>query len=412
MRVLLLATLVNAFGNGAYLTTSVLFLTTVAGLSPATIAIGLSAGAAAGVLAMTPLGYLADRYGPRRLSILAMVVLAGAYTALLGVHSAVPFTLLSCVIAVATALAKGANGALAAGAVPATERLRMRARMRSLTNAGMGIGTLAGSGPLLIQGHAGYVVILLANALTFLAAALLLTRAPQVPPQVTPAGGPRLVALRDRAFLSFAALDGLLTSTYNDLLGLGLPLWLATRAHAPLWLISVALVINTAGCVLLQVRMAGGVSGLAAARRSALRGSLVVALSCAVIAAGSDRSPLLAGTLIGLAAVIHVLGEVWLSTGSWGIVFELAPPWAQGQYQGAYFAGRGLGDMVAPPLVTACVLGLHGYGWLLLGLLFAGGGLLYGPVTRWAAATRPTVPAEEAPRPDQPMVTVPPGQGD
>ena len=35
-----LATLVNAFGNGAYLTTSVLFLTTVAGLSPAAIATG------------------------------------------------------------------------------------------------------------------------------------------------------------------------------------------------------------------------------------------------------------------------------------------------------------------------------------------------------------------------------------
>ncbi|GAA4588212.1 MFS family permease [Actinoplanes octamycinicus] len=389
MRVLLLATLINAFGNGAYLTTSVLFLTTVAGLSPAMIAIGLSAGAGAGVLSTTPLGYLADRYGPKRLSILAVLVLAGAYTALLTVHSAVPFVLLSCVIAVATALAKGANGALAAGVVPAAERLRMRARMRSLTNAGMGLGTLAGSVPLLVQGDVAYVVILLVNAMTFLVAALLLTRAPQVARQTTPAGGPRLVALRDRAFLGFAALDGLLTSTYNDLLGLGLPLWLATGAHAPLWLISVTLVINTAGCVLLQVRMARDVSGLAAARRSAVRGSVVIAAACAVIAAGAGRSPWLAGTLIAVAAVIHVLGEVQLSTGSWGIVFELAPTWAQGQYQGAYFAGRGLGDMVAPPLVTACVLGLHTYGWLLLGAFFALGGLLYGPVTRWAARTRP-----------------------
>ncbi|GAA2676138.1 MFS transporter [Actinoplanes palleronii] len=396
MPVLLLATLINAFGNGAYLTTSVLFLTTVAGLSPAMIAIGLSAGAAAGVLAMTPLGYVADRYGPKRLSMLSMVVLAGAYTGLLAVHSVVPFALLSCLIAVATAMVKGANGALAAGGVPPGQRLAMRARMRTMSNAGIGLGTLAGSVPLLVHHDLAYVVVLLVNAATFLVAAALLTRAPAVAPQVTPAGGPRLVALRDRPFLAFAALDGLLSSTYNDLLAIGLPLWLATGAHAPLWLISVALVINTAGCVLLQVRMTRGVHDLAAAGRSALRGSVVIALACAVFAATAGRSPWTAGALIVVAAVIHVLGELWLSTGSWGIVFALAPPWAQGQYQGTYFAGRGLGDMVAPPLITACVLGLHAGGWLVLALFFALGGLLYRPLTRWAG-TQGSLSVPEAP---------------
>ncbi|MFI1995514.1 MFS transporter [Actinoplanes sp. NPDC020271] len=398
MRVLLLATLVNAFGNGAYLTTSVLFLTTVAGLSPATIATGLSAGAAAGVLAVTPLGYLADRHGPKRLSILSMIVLAGAYTALLAVHSLVPFILLSCLVAVGTALVKSANGALAAGSGPAAERLTTRARLRTMTNAGIGLGTLAGSIPLLIHTRFAYAVILLINAATFLLAAALVARVPAVAPQSTPTGGPRLVALRDRPFLAFAALDGLIASTYNDLLGIGLPLWLAAGAHAPLWLISVALVINTAGCVLLQVRMTRGVDGLPAARKVAVRGSALVALSCAIFAVAAGRPAWLAGTLIAAAAVVHVLGELWLSTGSWGILFEMAPAWAQGQYQGAYFAGRGLGDMVAPPLITACVLGLHAGGWLVLAALFAAGGLLYLPLTRWATTTRPA-PAPRTPAP-------------
>ncbi|GIF06659.1 MFS transporter [Actinoplanes siamensis] len=377
MRALLLATLVNAFGNGAYVTTSVLFLTTVAGLDPAEIAAGLSAGAAAGVLSMTPLGYVADRYGPKRLSILSLIVLAGAYTGLLAVHTAVQFALLSCLIAVATALVKGANGALAAEG-----RLTMRAKMRTVTNAGMGLGTLGGSVPLLLHTDLAYVVIVLVNAASFLVAAALLTRVPAVPPQATPAGGPRLVALRDRPFLAFAALDGLITSTYNALFAIGLPLWLAAGAHAPLWLISATLVINTAGCVLLQVRMARGVDGLPAADRAALRGVALVAASCGILAAAAGRPSWAAGTLIMVAAVVHVLGELWLSTGSWGILFELAPPWAQGQYQGTYFAGRGLGDMVAPPLVTACVLGLHAGGWLVLAAFFVVGGLLYRPVTR------------------------------
>ncbi|WP_231956730.1 MULTISPECIES: MFS transporter [unclassified Actinoplanes] len=397
MTVLLLATLVNAIGNGAYVTISVLYLTTVAGLSPAMIAIGLSAGAAAGVLAMTPLGYLADRHGPKRLSILALIVLAGAYTALLAVRSPLAFGLLSCVIAVATALVKGANGALAAGSVAASGRLRMRARMRTMTNAGIGLGTLGGSIPLLLQTDRAYVVILLVNAATFVVAAALLTRAPAVPPQVTPPGGPRLVALRDRPFLVFAAVDGLLSAVYNDLLGIGLPLWLAAGAHAPLWLISVTLVINTAGCVLLQVRTARDVHDLPGARRAAVRGCLILALSCAVLAATAGHPPWLAGTLITLAAIIHVVGELWLSTGSWGIVFAITPPWAQGQYQGTYFAGRGVGDMLAPPLVTACVLGLHSAGWLVLAALFAAGGAIYPPVTRWAAARITSIERTPAP---------------
>src|SRR4051794_27349221 len=124
--ILIAATFVNAFGNGAYLTTGVLFLTRIAGLSPTAMSAGLSIGAAAGMVSMTPLGYVADRYGPKRLLIGAMLVLSAAYAALLTIHTLPAFAALSCVIAVATALTKGANGALVAGSVPAGERLHAR----------------------------------------------------------------------------------------------------------------------------------------------------------------------------------------------------------------------------------------------------------------------------------------------
>ena len=84
--------------------------------------------------------------------------------------------------------------------------------------------------------------------------------------------------------------------------------------------------------------------------------------------------------LVVLAAVVHVLGELWMSTGSWAIVFGLSPETAQGQYQGTYFAGRQIGDTVAPPLITACVLGLHMAGWFVLSALFVLGAVLYRPI--------------------------------
>jgi dipeptide/tripeptide permease len=83
------------------------------------------------------------------------------------------------------------------------------------------------------------------------------------------------------------------------------------------------------------------------------------------------------GLLVVLAAIVHVLGELWMSTGSWAIVFGLSPETAQGQYQGTYFAGRQIGDTVSPPLITACVLGLHMAGWFVLSAVFVLGGLLY-----------------------------------
>jgi MFS family permease len=387
--ILIAATFVNAFGNGAYLTTGVLFLTRVAGLSPAAMSAGLSIGAAAGMVSMTPLGYLADRYGPKRLLIGAMLVLAVAYTTLLTVHTLPAFAVLSCVIAVAMALTKGANGALIAGSVPVDQRLRSRAVLRSATNAGIGVGTLVGSLPLLLHGHSAYAGVLLTNAASFVIAAAILTRAHPVPPQARPAAGPRLIALRDRPFLAFAALDGLMTSTFNELIAIGLPLWLAARTHAPLWLISVALVINTAGCVLLQVRATRGIDGATAGAGVSRRGAAIIALACAVFGLTAGLPSLAVGLLVMAAAVIHVWGELQMSTGSWAILFGLAPETAQGQYQGTYFAGRQIGDTVSPPLITACVLGLHTAGWFVLAALFLVGGLLYGPLIR--RAPRPAV---------------------
>jgi hypothetical protein len=232
-----------------------------------------------------------------------------------------------------------------------------------------------------VHTRSAYAAVLLTNVASFLVAAAVLIRVPPVAPQITPHGRPKLVALRDRPYLAFVALDGLLTSTFNELVTIGLPLWLVARTHAPLWLIPAALVVNTAGCVLLQVRAARGVDGVPAGARIARRGAATVGLACAVFGLTAGLPSWVVGLLVLVAALIHVIGELWLSTGSWAIVFGLAPDWAQGQYQGTYFAGRQVGDMLSPPLITACVLGLHSAGWFVLAAVFVLGGFAYRPVT-------------------------------
>ena len=403
-RILALAAFVNTFGNGAYLATSVLFLTRVIGLHPAVMALGLSIGAGAGIVVTTPLGYVADRFGPKRVQIAALLALAAAFATLLTVRGLLSFALVACVIAVGSSAVKGANGALAAGSVPAEDRLIVRAQLRSVTNAGIGLGTLAGGIPLLLDNRSAYTVVLLANAATFLVTAAIVSRATPVPPQVTPPGMHRMTVVRDRAFMTFAALDGLITSLFNELLSLALPLWLVARTHAPLWLISAALLVNTLGCVLLQVWATRSADGIASSGRLAKRGTALIATSCLLFGAAGgitgELSSVAVGVLVLGAATVHVLGELWLSTASWAVVFGLAPDWAQGQYQGMYFTGRQVGDFVAPPLLTLCVVGLGGYGWAALAGLFGVAGLAYPAMIAWGVRSRPVARRTSA-RPEQ-----------
>ncbi|SNS88770.1 Major Facilitator Superfamily protein [Asanoa hainanensis] len=387
-RVLMFATLVNTVGNGAYLATGALFLTRSVGLTPGQVALGLSFAAFAGIGLSTPMGALVDRWGPRHVQVAALLALAGCFAGLTRVHHLWSYALLACVIAVGDATVKAATGAMIAGAVPPAERVRTRAFIRSTNNAGIALGTAAAAVPLLLDSRAGYLAVLIGNTASYLLAAVVASRAGQVTRVLRPAGGPRLAALRDRPFVAFALVDGVVASLYNGLLALALPLWLVTRTHAPAALVSAVLLVNTIGCVTLQVWASRGVSTASDAVPVSRRGALVVAASCVLFGLTAGRSARLAGALILTAAAVHVLGELWLSSATFAVAFDLAPDWAQGQYQGALQTGRQIGNMLAPPLLTGLVIGWGGPGWIALAVLFAVAGLAYPPIVRWGLRQR------------------------
>ncbi|GAB3332113.1 hypothetical protein GCM10027452_05350 [Micromonospora halotolerans] len=211
---------------------------------------------------------------------------------------------------------------------------------------------------------------------------------PAAPVPARPDDQPRLIALRDRSFFSFALVDGPVASLYNEMLSFALPLWLALRAHTLLWLGSAALVINTVGCVLFQVRATRGADGPADGARVGRRGALVVAGSCVLLGLTAALPVWLNCVVVLTAAAVHVLGELFLSTGTWAVIFGLAPEWAQGQYQGVYLTGRQIGNMVTPPLLTALVISRGGPGWLAVAAIFVVAGLAYPRLVGWGIRTR------------------------
>jgi MFS family permease len=389
VRSLIVATVVNTLGNGVYAAVGALYLTRAAGLSVSQVGVGLTIAALIGLAASTPLGVVADRLGPNRTYVGFLLLQAVTMTALTQVRSFGLYVVVAGVTAIADAGQRGAKGAVIAGVSPADQRVRTRAIIRVATNVGMGAGMGLAGIVLAVDRREVYVIALLANAATYVVTAgLVRFGMPTVAPVPRAAGPSALTVVRDRRFLVFVALDGVLTM-HAALAQIGIPLWVATATDAPRWLISVLLVLNSVAVILLQVRVARGTEELSGAARAGRRAGLLLALACLVLAATDATSGTVTIVLLIAAALAHVLGEMLQSAGGWGVSFELAPEGAQGQYQGAYAMGRQLGDLVAPLILTTVAVSWGWPGWLLVAAVFLAAGLLI-PVSVGSAAREVT----------------------
>lgn len=396
MRTLACSTLVNTVGSGLWAASSALFLTRSVGLSIAQTGLALSLVALVSLVVSSPAGYLADRLGPRGVAVGGLAALGLCEAALVGVGSFAGFLLVAAPMAVFDAAQRAARGAVIGTVVPPERRVHTRAYLRSVTNVGFTVGAaLAGIG-LTVDTRTAYLSLILGDAVTFLLAAAVLLRLAPIAPVPRAPSGPRLTALRDRPFLLFVALDGVLAVNFS-LLEVALPLWIADRTDAPRWMISVVFAVNTVTVVLFQVRAAHGTDTLAGAARASRRAGFGLLVACLIFpfTAGTERWPTM--VLLVAAALVHVGAEMSYSAGGWGISFGLAPDHAHGQYQGTYAMGHQFGQMIAPAALTVLIMGWGTPGWLVLGAVFAVAGCLVPPVVRRAAAHRPLSGASQAP---------------
>ncbi|GAA2374847.1 MFS transporter [Dactylosporangium salmoneum] len=388
LRLLVVAQLVNTLGSGLSMASSALYLTRIAGLSVAQTGLALSVAALVCMVASAPMGYVADRAGARGVLVAGLVAQALGTAALTLVGSVWTYLLVAVPLAIADAAQRGAKGAVIAGVVPADRRVHTRAYLRSVTNVGIAAGAaLAGVG-LAVDTRPAYFALILGDAVTYLGAAVLLSRLDPVPPSPRRADGPRLIALRDKPFLAFVALDGLL-STHFGMFEVALPLWIAHRTDAPRWLIAVLFLTNTTAVVLLQVRAARGTDEPTGAARAARRAGLALLVACGLYALSGQAHHTVTITLLVAGALTHVVAELWHAASGWGISFGLAPAHAHGQYQGAYAIGMQLGQMLAPFVVTTLAVSWGWPGWLLLGAVFALAGSAMPSVVAWALRNRP-----------------------
>jgi MFS family permease len=388
-RAISLATFVNTFGSGLFLTVGALYFTRIVHLSTARYATGLLVGSLVGLLVGLLAGRVADRVGARETQMVVKLSGALGMVGYLFVTSFWQFVVISAVVGMATGAHSPCQSPLIR-AYGGDNPVRFRAYQRSLTNLAVAFGVLLAGIAIAIGTRSAYQTVIAVRAGAYVACILALLRVPRVTPTDRGRLDRRWMALRDVPYLTATTLNSLM-SIHFVVPSLLLPLWIANQTHAPASIVSAGLILNTVIVVCLQVRASRGVADPRSAGRRMLwaGGAVAAGLALLALAHGPATVPAIVLVLAGVA--VYTLGELWQAAGAMEYEFGLAAPHAQGQYSGVFALGQGLAQAIAPLIVGVLSLS-HGVpGLLALGLGF----LIVGAANRplLAVALRSASPA-------------------
>ncbi|MEV5650254.1 MFS transporter [Nocardia sp. NPDC052254] len=379
---------------GVYLTSGILYFSRIAHISSGRIGFGLSIAGGLCVAVVVAAGRVSDRFGPGPTLRWSLVFAAIATAALPWVRDGGTFLV---IVPITSAAHAGAQLAVATmvsrlGDENANE---VRGYLRSVLNVGLALG--AGASGLVAQSDSPeiYRVIFLGTAVLLLAVAALVGRLPHIAPPVTRHDGAARAVLRDRPYLALAALDGVL-ALQHSMQAVAVPLWIVSATTAPRWSIAAADIANTVIVVLFQVRVCRRVATPTAGARAYVYSGWAVLCACLVVSMAADHSTWLSLLLVGIAAVVLAVGELWHSAAGFEVSNALAPAHAVGHYLGVYGAGLRIAQTAGPALVAWLCLGLGKIGWLISGVAMLGAGLLAPYLIAWAVRTRPTAPSTSA----------------
>lgn len=384
-RAISLATFVNTFGSGMFMTSGVLYFTQMVGLPTARYALGLFVGSMVGLVAGLLIGQLADKVGSRETQIAVMISGAIGMACYLLVGNFWQFVLVSSLMGLVSAAATSSLAPMIrgyAGADPA----EFRAYLRSVTNLAMALGSLAAGGAIELGTRSAYQSMLGGRAVSYAGCALLLLRVPRLAPVPTPPMSGRWQALRDRPYLTATVLNCLM-SVHFSIPTVLLPLWIVEDTHAPRWMVSGVFLLNTGIVVGLQVRVSKGVVNPAAAGRAMLRAGAAIAVGLALISVAATGSALVATALLVVGVSVYTLGELWHAAASMEYTYGLAAAHAQGQYSGVFGLGTGVSYAIAPSVVGVFALHFGRFGLVLLGLLFLAVGAVSRPLVAFTLRT-------------------------
>jgi MFS family permease len=340
----------NMLGYGAVLPFEIIYLHEGRGFSlgVAGLVVGTVNGLA--VVAAPVAGPLIDHVGARATAAGAGLTLAAGYGGLAFAHA--PWQAF-----IAAAAAGAGNGglnpsqsALLASLAPPELRHRATAVSRVAVNIGFGIGGGLG-GLVAAHGLDGFVVLFLANALTYVLYIVILLAAVRKDPRPAPGAGGYRLLLRDRPFVRLALTNIAMIAVGWGVLPWVVPPYARAELGAGPQLIGLLLLANALTVALAQIPVAK----LAEGRRRTVAmaiGALAFAAACVLLFSADLVGVHDAyGALLAAAVTIGV-GECFYSIALSPLVADLAPPALRGRYMAMIGISWWLGLALAPTAGT------------------------------------------------------------
>ena len=334
----------NYLGYGAVLPFEIIYLHDGRGFSlgVAGLVVGLITGVAVLISPLT--GPLIDGFGARAIATGAGVALAAGYAGLAFVHTPTHAFIAAALAGIGNGALNPSQSTLLAVLAPADIRHRVTALSRVASNAGIGLGGALG-GFVTGYGLAGFILLFLANAVTYLIYVLVLVLVVRKEIPSTAIGGGYRVVVRDRAFMHLA-----LTNVVIIGVGWGVFTWLlppyANEIGLSTPLIGLLLLANATTVILVQVPIAKFAEGR---RRVVMMAtaSLIFIFACVlVITAGFN--PSLALVCLIAASIAVGTGECFYTAVLIPLVADLAPTSLRGRYMASIGLSWWIGLGLAP----------------------------------------------------------------
>ncbi|WP_341770754.1 MFS transporter [Amycolatopsis arida] len=380
--------LVLSLGRGAWFTCWAMFFIRSVGLSTAEFGIGVTAAGIVGMIVGGPLGYLADRIGAREVLVGLGVIQGAAILSYTVVHDFWLILLATCIMTAAERSAPGIRIAVISGLTTGEDRMTSISTARVFTQVGVVVGALVGGFVLSLDTRAGYLILLgVYGGLHILCAMLLALRLPHVESLADRRVKRRALVLRDRPFLVLTGLHGVLALSWG-MIDPGVPLWISHHTHAPLWIWAVVVGISATGTVLFQNRVSRRGATVPGAARLGLWSGLALAAACLVFAGSYHGSGATVITVLVVATMVYLVGELLFVASGFGLSVGLTPENAHGEYQGTFGIGQATAMMLAPGIMTVLLVEWAVVGWFVLAGLYIAGGVGTYFAGRWALAGR------------------------
>ena len=387
------AMVVDALGSGLFLPFSLVYFLTVTDLGVA----GVGAAIALSKLVSIPFGLAAggavDRWGAFAVARLGNYVRAGGFLLFLAPRPTWLVPVALTVVALGDRAYWSAHGTMI-GEVASASLDDWFALTAVARNAGLGLGGLFAAVAVSVGDALGLRLLVLANAVSFVVAALLLTgmrdgRVGARGPRAR-AGGRWAVVLRDGRFLRLVAVK--LAFVYCAVvLPVMVPVFLDTGLGLPVGLGGVLFAVNCALVVLGQSRVVAVTRGRRVPAIAAA--GVLYAVAAGLFVAADVPWPAVAVLSCLAAIVVYTVGEMAVAPASDALATDLAPRRLRGRYLSLYATAWSAGSVLGPLAATAAFAVDPLLFWAVFAVVALGGAL--GAIS--LRAGRPPEPDPDSP---------------